>query len=158
MTAMLRVRSRLALFAVSLAAVACGDTAAPPVPTTLTPSITAPATAVVGSSVSTSVKVLDDKGKPMQGVAVTFEVTAGGGTVAVPQATTDAAGIASSSWTLASTAGTNTLVARSGSLAPVTFTVNALADAPANIAAAPGNPRSEERRVGKESTTRRAPH
>src|SRR5688572_32125232 len=98
MTAMLRVRSRLALFAVSVAAGACGDAAAPPVPTTLTPSITAPATAVVGSSVSTSVKVLDDKGKPMQGVAVTFEVTAGGGPVAVPQATTDAAGIASSSW------------------------------------------------------------
>ena len=140
MTAMLRVRSRFpVLLALSVAAAACGDAAAPPVPTTLTPSTNAPSTAVVGSSVTASVKVLDDKGKPMQGVAVNFEVTAGGGTVAVPQVSTDATGVASSTWTLASSTGTNTLVARSGSLAPVTFTVNALADAPATIAAVAGN-------------------
>jgi hypothetical protein len=138
MTAMLRAPGRFAVL-LALSVAACGDTAAPPVPTTLTPSSAAPSTAVVGSTVTAAVKVLDDKGKPMQGVAVNFEVTAGGGTVAAPQASTDATGVASSTWTLASTTGTNTLVARSGSLAPVTFNVNALADAPATIAAAPGN-------------------
>jgi hypothetical protein len=139
MTATLRVRSRLAaLIAIPFAA-ACGETAAPPVPTSLAVVAPAPATATVGSSLTTSVKVLDDKGKPMRGVAVNFEPSAGG-TVAATQATTDATGVATNSWTLGTATGENRLVATSGSLTPVTFTVNARADVAATMVAAAGNP------------------
>jgi hypothetical protein len=55
-------------------------------------------------------------------VAVTFAVTAGGGSVQNPTATTNAQGVANAgSWTLGSAAGANTVEARIGTLAPVVF-------------------------------------
>ncbi|HUF49728.1 MAG TPA: leishmanolysin-related zinc metalloendopeptidase, partial [Longimicrobiales bacterium] len=139
MTAMLRVPGRTGvLLAIVMGAAACGDGEAPPVATALQAATTTPATAVVGSPLTAGVKVLDEKSRPMKGVSVSFEVT-GGGTVAVSQATTDATGVASSEWRLSTATGTNTLVARSGGLAPLTFTVNATADAASNMQAAPDN-------------------
>lgn len=72
-----------------------------------------------------SVKVTDINGNPVAGVAVTFAVATGGGSITGPSPTTDAQGIAAvGSWTLGSTAGSNTLTATSGTLSgsPVTFT------------------------------------
>jgi hypothetical protein len=63
----------------------------------------------------------------MEGVAVTFTVSAGGGTVAGGSATTNSAGIAGViSWVLGATPGMNTLTASAAGLPPVTFTATGL--------------------------------
>jgi len=56
--------------------------------------------AMIGTLLSTPirVKVLDQEGEPMPGVAVTFAVTAGGGAIPAPVDTTDAQGLASAQW------------------------------------------------------------
>jgi hypothetical protein len=91
-------------------------------------------TATVGTvvSVSPSVRVTDASGNPVSGVAVTFAVSSGGGSITAAIATTGPDGVASvGSWTLGSAAGANTLTATAGSLAgsPATFTATASAGA-----------------------------
>ena len=92
-------------------------------------------------TVAPEVSVTDQFGNAIEGEAVTFAVTGGGGTVAPGAAVlTDASGQASvTSWTLGQTAGTgnNTLQATTASAgvagSPSTFTASATADAPAAI-------------------------
>src|SRR5205085_487694 len=82
--------------------------------------------------------VKDANGNPVTGVAVTFAVAPGNGTITGGSQTTNGSGIATvGSWTLSPTAGTNTLTATSGSLtgSPVTFTATGTAGAGATIAA-----------------------
>jgi adhesin/invasin len=89
---------------------------------------TAPPGAAV--PVPPSVIVRDTHGNPKAGVAVTFAVVSGGGSVTGSAATTDASGIATvGSWTLGPVAQTNTMTATSPGLAgsPVTFTATAVA-------------------------------
>jgi hypothetical protein len=65
-------------------------------------------TGVVGEALVTPIgaRVVDAGGKPVAGVAVTFAVTAGGGSVAAAgPVTTNAQGIASTIWTIGTTAG-----------------------------------------------------
>ena len=81
--------------------------------------------AVAGSAlvVDPSVKVTDSGGNPVQGIAVTFAVASGGGTITGGNATTNINGIAAvGSWTLGTQAGSNTLTATSTGLSgsPVT--------------------------------------
>src|SRR5438477_439165 len=86
----------------------------------------------------TSVIVKDANGNPVTGVAVTFAVAPGNGTITGGSQTTNGSGIATvGSWTLSATAGSNTLTATSGSLtgSPVTFTATGTAGAAATIAA-----------------------
>jgi hypothetical protein len=74
-----------------------------------------------------AVRVTNSAGEPMAGVAVTFVVTRGGGSVSDAAQTTDAQGVARvGSWTLGAE-GRNTLEARAGSLAgsPVVFEATA---------------------------------
>jgi hypothetical protein len=80
-----------------------------------------------GTAVGTapSVVVQDQFGNPVAGVAVTFAVTGGGGSLTGANQTTGTNGVASvGSWTLGTTAGTNTLTATSAGLSgsPATFT------------------------------------
>jgi adhesin/invasin len=101
-------------------------------------------TAVAGSTVGVdpSVKVIDAGGNPVPGVAVTFAVASGGGSVTGAGATTDAAGIATvSSWRLGTTAGANTLTATSAGLtgSPVTFTATGIPGAPNRMLMNAGN-------------------
>lgn len=87
--------------------------------------------AVAGSAVTTapSVKVTDADGNPVMGVAVTFAVTAGGGSLSGASQTTDALGIATvGGWTLGPVPGTNTLVATASTLASSSVTFTAAAD------------------------------
>src|SRR2546425_161570 len=83
------------------------------------------ATAGTAVPVDPSVIVHDANGNPVSGVAVTFAVASGGGTVVPTTAvTTGSNGIATvTSWTLAPTAGPNTLTATSSGLtgSPVMF-------------------------------------
>src|SRR5439155_364817 len=77
--------------------------------------------------------VKDASGNPVSGVAVTFAVAPGNGTVTpTTPVTTGTDGIAAaSSWTLSPTAGTNTLTATASGLtgSPVTFTATGTAGA-----------------------------
>lgn len=117
---------------------ACSDPAGPPVPTAVAASGAVPSSATVGTAVLPSVVVTDASGRPVRGVNVTFTVT-GGGTIAVTSTTTDGNGTASpGEWTLGTTVGPNTLRANVSGLTPVTFTVETVADAPANIAVVAG--------------------
>ena len=96
--------------------------------------------ATAGAAVATppSVKVTDASGNPVAGVAVTFAVTAGGGSVSGPSQTTNGSGIATvGSWNLGPTAGqANTLTATSPGLngSPVTFTATAVAGSAGKLA------------------------
>ena len=67
------------------------------------------------------VSVLDQNGNPFVGATVTFEVTAGGGTLSVTAATTDENGRAATTLTLGSDPGRNTVTAKVPELNPVIF-------------------------------------
>ncbi|HEU0014056.1 MAG TPA: Ig-like domain-containing protein [Longimicrobium sp.] len=101
--------------------------------------------ATVGTAVAVdpAVTVTDTYGNPVAGVAVTFAVASGGGSVTGENATTDAFGVATvGSWTLGGTAGANTLDASSTGLTTVTFTATGTAGAPANMVKSAGDGQS----------------
>lgn len=123
----------------TLAIQACGDESAP-VPTALTTADGIAASATVGTSVPVAVVVSDAGGKAVSGVPVTFEVRRGGGTVVSSSRQTDRNGRASTEWTLGTEAGTNELIASSGSLPTATVTVTGTPDNPAAVTAAEDNP------------------
>lgn len=98
-------------------------------PTTVTAVTAAAQTGVAGRPVAEvpSVRVVDQLGQPMQGIIVSFAVTAGGGTLTVAGNVTDALGVASATrWTLGAE-GQNTMTASVEGALPVTF--NAIAQA-----------------------------
>jgi len=73
-----------------------------------------------------SVRVTSSSGSTLSGVAVTFAVTAGGGTIAGASQVTNSSGIATAtSWTLGATPGINTATATVAGLTPVTFSATA---------------------------------
>ncbi|MBK8006042.1 MAG: hypothetical protein IPK12_19565 [Gemmatimonadetes bacterium] len=82
------------------------------------------------------VVVTDAQGNGVAGVAVTFAVTGGGGSVAGGNAITDADGVAGpASWTLGTTPGANTMTATAAGLAgsPVSFTATGVPGPAANL-------------------------
>ena len=91
---------------------------------TAAPSATLPA--------SLTVQVAQDD-EPVQGQAVTWAVTAGGGTLNVSETTTDNNGRTSTTWTLGPNEGTNRVEASVPGMAgsPVQFTANGVVQAPA---------------------------
>ena len=89
--------------------------------------------AMVSSSVSTDprVRVTDDFGNPISGIAVEFSVASGGGSVTGQNQSTNSSGEASvGSWTLGSNPGANTLNATSTGITPVTFQATGSSPAP----------------------------
>lgn len=124
---------RSVLASVLALVVACGSSESTnPTPTPAAMTAIAgipPQSADVGTAVPSApaVKLVDANGVGMAGVNVIFSVTAGGGTVEGGTAKTDVNGVAAvTKWTLGTTAGTNTLTAQAGTLAPVTFTATGL--------------------------------
>src|SRR5207249_141519 len=108
--------------------------------------------APAGSAVSSppSVIVHDGSGNPVQGVTVTFAAAAGSGSVTGGTQTTNESGIATvGSWTLSTTAGTNTLTATSSGLtgSPVTFTAEGTAGAAGRVAFTPAPTSAAQSRV-----------
>ena len=93
-------------------------------------------------AVAPSVRIADAQGNPVSGVAVTFAVGAGGGSLTGGAQVTDANGIATvGSWTLGASVGVNTLTATAGSLT-TTFTATAITGAPANLVKQAGDAQS----------------
>ncbi len=84
-----------------------------------------------------SVKVTDANGNPVAGVAITFSVAGGGGSILpVTPVTTNASGIATlSQWVLGTVAGGNTVTASAAGLTPssLTFTSSGAAGAAAQL-------------------------
>lgn len=131
MTAMKRVRALGVLPLLLLAVQACSDgRTAAPLALALAPASGLEPSAVVGTSVSPSVLLVDERGRSQSGARITFEVTAGGGHMADAVVITDAGGRATGAWTLGTTTGSNTVVARSAAGLNVTFKVTAIPDAP----------------------------
>lgn len=113
--------------------VACGDTTGPGANPAgaVVPASAQAQTGVVGRIVdqAPAVLVTDASGSPMVDMQVHWTVTAGAGSVS-GGGRTGGDGVARAAWTLGLGAGTQTLEARVGTLPAVTFSVNALADAP----------------------------
>jgi adhesin/invasin len=98
----------------------------------------------VGTAVAVppSVFVSDAYNNPISGVAVTFAVTSGGGSITGASTTSNAAGIATvGSWTLGIVPGPNSLTATSVGLtgSPTTFTATGILGTPTKIALNAGN-------------------
>lgn len=99
-------------------------------------------TAVAGAAVSVppSVIVKDINGNVVSNVSVTFAVVGGGGIISSTTSLTNSLGIATlASWTLGTTAGTNSISATVGSLAAITFSASGVAGSPASIAKSAGD-------------------
>src|ERR1035437_2696830 len=68
----------------------------------------------IGSTLSQllTVKVMDAGGLPVQGASVTFAARTGGGAIVPPSGTSNAAGLVTATWTLGTTLGAQTAVAK----------------------------------------------
>ncbi len=117
-------------------------------------------TAIVGDVVSTrpSIRINDQFGNVVPGVAVSFAITQGGGTIGgatTGTATSGTDGIATvPAWTLGTAPGTNTLTASIGALPAATFTITTRAGAAASASKVAGD--AQTGIVGQIVTTRPA--
>ncbi len=85
-------------------------------------------TGVVGAALSVplAVVVTDKDGKPISGARVDWDVGPGSGTVSPTRSTADARGVATTVWTLGTTAGTARVSAQVNGVTPVTFTATVI--------------------------------
>jgi alpha-tubulin suppressor-like RCC1 family protein len=93
--------------------------------------------ATVGTPAATppSVLVTDGSGNPIAGMSVSFQVTAGGGSLTGATQVTDQNGIATvGGWTLGAAPGTNTVSASIAGVTAVSFDASGVAGAPAQLA------------------------
>jgi len=99
-------------------------------------------TAAVGTALADPlvVKIADQYGNPLVGVAVTFAITGGGGTLSPVSMVTNSSVQAQVTLTLGTTAGTVTVTATiSGVATAATFTATATPGSPASLAIVSGN-------------------
>ncbi len=135
-------RFAIAAAAASLLLAACGDSTSPPRPTTLAAVSSVQAVGTVGEILSEplTVRVTDAGGSPVARVPVTFTVAEGGGSLSRTLDSTDASGVARTSWRLGETAGAQRVTAVAAGLSgTVEFLAIARAGAPASIAIAAGD-------------------
>jgi adhesin/invasin len=85
------------------------------------------------------VQVVDEGGNPVVAAAVTWVVTAGGGTLSPPTGATDENGRTSTQWTLGPTVGTNTAQAIVSGVGQAEFTATAAAGTASKIRVVSGN-------------------
>lgn len=148
-----RVLTVLGVVAVGLAGLNCSSDngSEPPtlVPTTVNVSGNAQ-TGAAGAALPApiGVTILDQNGDGLAGVVVTFSITAGGGSLGTPTATSNAQGVASTTWTLGPTTGVNNNAATAsvpGYGGPsLPFTATATAGAPTQIAKTAGDAQTGE--------------
>ncbi len=102
--------------------------------------------AQVGTTRVLEARVVDANGNPVQAHAVAWAVATGGGSLSAPSSATDAAGVATVTWTFGITAGAQSATASSAGLAgsPLAFTA-ATTPAPASRLAVATQPSSSAR-------------
>jgi glucose/arabinose dehydrogenase len=120
----------IALLALAACGGGGGDDPPPPdrTPTGITAQAGASQAGTVNLAVATTpaVRVTARDGTPVSGVAITFEVVSGGGTVSGASTSTNASGVATvGGWTLGNTVGEQRLAARSPGLPEVSFSAMA---------------------------------
>jgi hypothetical protein len=96
-------------------------------------------TGVVGAALSVplAVVVTDKDGKTISGARVDWDVGAGSGTASPTRSTADSRGVATTVWTLGTTAGTARLTAQVNGVTPVVFTATVIAGPAALLVASP---------------------
>ena len=90
------------------------------------------------------VQVVDGEGNPVTGAAVTWVVTAGGGSVDPTTGATDGSGRAATTWTLGASVGANTVQAIVSGVGQAEFSATATAGAPDEIRIVSGNEQTGE--------------
>ncbi len=113
----------------------CGDDQSAPVAGALEIVSGDGQSAEVGTSLSQQVvvRVTDDQGTPTSGIQVSWNVTAGGGSVTPAQSQSGSDGRASTTWTLGTSAGQQGLRASADGAGSVTFTATGLPGSPASL-------------------------
>jgi hypothetical protein len=148
---MYRQALRLLVPAIAVAACSSATEPAPSIPTRMAQAANSLTVGSPGGQAiaTPAVIVVDQYGIPMSGVAVTFSVIAGGGTVAAPQSITNDAGVASAgSWTLGPTAGENIVVANAVGAGAVTFKATGIQPGPPTVATSANLETGQFRLVG----------
>lgn len=84
------------------------------------------AAGLVGAGIQLVVRATDSFGNPVSGVTVDWTSGGGGATLSAASSTSDSAGLARVTLTLGATPGVYTATARSGTFAPVSFSVTAI--------------------------------
>ena len=115
---------------------ACGTTepGVDVTPATITATTTDTIHALAGAAVPTlTVTVKNKAGNVVDSALVTFTVTAGGGSLSANSARTNSSGVASTTWTLGSALGIQSVSAAVAGLGPVSFTAVAGVGAAKNI-------------------------
>ena len=139
----IRLSSRLLQLAlVALAVASCRNdspTGPSATPAALRVGIGSGQTAAVGTALATSLTVIvsDAAGKPVSGARVDWDVGVGAGTAAPASSLSNSDGVASTTWTLGTVAGTQRVSAQVGGLTPVVFTATAIAGLAAIIVTTP---------------------
>lgn len=105
-----------------------GEVGPGPTPTAIRAEAGNQQTGIVGAALATalSVVVTDKDNKPIAGRRVDWNVASGSGSVSPTSSTTNSSGVATSLWTLGTTAGTARLTAQVTGVNPVTFTATVL--------------------------------
>lgn len=136
--------ARALLLAGAVALAACGGenvAGPPPTPSTLRVNTGNEQVGVVGQQLEmpVSVTVLDDGGRPLRDVRVTFSSAPGSGTLAPSAVQTNADGRADARWTLGTQTGTAIATASVSGVAPATFSAVVLPGPAAQVIASPGS-------------------
>jgi hypothetical protein len=119
-------------FLAAIAGLACGDSTSPqfgqPMKMVALADIGEMAVSGQPVSVNPSVLVTDAENRPVPGLAVTFSIVSGGGSLTGATQTTNASGIATlGAWTIGPSFGIKTLRASAGSLPAIAFTIRGIA-------------------------------
>ena len=117
-----------------------------------TDTLRAQAGAVVNTALSVTVK--NAAGQPIDSALITFAVGSGGGSLSATTVRTDSLGRATTTWTLGTTAGVQTVTATAGVLPSVTFVAVASAAAAASMTKLAGDAQTAV--AGSTVTTRPA--
>lgn len=126
---------RRCAFMLVLGLAGCRDGTAPPRPSSLVVVAAAPASLQAGAVVTAvTIAVLDEKGNAMANQPLAIAV-AGGGSLAGAPARTQRDATPVGAWTLASKVGANALTIVSGTLPPLTISVQGVAGPPARLLA-----------------------
>jgi hypothetical protein len=130
-------------FLAILSVTACsgGDGTSPPKPAAVQTVSGSGVSATVGTALTTAptFSVTDASGKALGNVTVTVAVTGGGGTLTGAPTKTSAGATSVGTWTLGTTAGTNTLTVTVSGVAPLTITATGTAGAAAKVVVSSGN-------------------
>jgi len=132
------------VFSAAAGMVACGGenvAGPPPTPRTLRVNAGNAQQGIVGQQLSlpVSVTVLDDGGRALRDVRVTFSAAPGSGTLAPSAIQTNAEGRADAIWTLGTQTGTAIATASVSGVAPATFSAVVLPGPASQVIASPGS-------------------